>query len=541
MYILLFSLVFLYISCIGYGWAFFDKKSNHTLGERGLFGLFIAGIVSMSFHLFFPISYFVSLVYVSIGFVLCLYLLYKTAYFKTASPSFLLVALLGIVLTLFYSYYAIIPYDTGLYHLQTIQWHTHSPLSFGLANLHGRLGFNSVWFSITALLGIHTQAYLITNGICFLFIALSLVEYIYSNKKSGNQCFSAQTLLLLIIFLVPLSSLYVGQTMFAGVSNDFPATLFSVYITFLLLSHSKQQWDMIWIFSTLATLIKMSTFPIFAVISILYLWNKNKSGIYILCSATALSIWIARSILLSGCIVYPVQHTCIAMLPWSVTSAQVKEEAAITMSWARAPGSETLVKGFTWIKPWYGKLIHSSFVDYYLWMSLFLVILGASSINLMRVHFIKRLKNVTIPLSISFIGIGYWFVTAPDLRFGVGYFIGLLIIFSYLIIGRDVPLDEHTHSILKKLVTAGLILLFCYLVTFNRNIFSWMLIHGGKIELPAINKTTYRDIKNEKGQIYSIPTMGDQCWNTSTVCAPKKLNGISWKIQNGRYYFSHQK
>ena len=34
-------------------------------------------------------------------------------------------------------------YDTGLYHLQAVQWSTHYPAVPGLANLHYRLGYNN--------------------------------------------------------------------------------------------------------------------------------------------------------------------------------------------------------------------------------------------------------------------------------------------------------------------------------------------------------------------------------------------------------------
>jgi hypothetical protein len=37
----------------------------------------------------------------------------------------------------------LIAFDTGLYHLPMVNWISNYALPFGLANLHGRFGFNS--------------------------------------------------------------------------------------------------------------------------------------------------------------------------------------------------------------------------------------------------------------------------------------------------------------------------------------------------------------------------------------------------------------
>ena len=41
---------------------------------------------------------------------------------------------------------------TGLYYLQTVKWISERPLHAGLVNLDPRLGFNSIWFVVSALL-----------------------------------------------------------------------------------------------------------------------------------------------------------------------------------------------------------------------------------------------------------------------------------------------------------------------------------------------------------------------------------------------------
>ncbi|MBC7239454.1 MAG: hypothetical protein H5T71_05085, partial [Chloroflexi bacterium] len=64
-----------------------------------------------------------------------------------------LVILAGLCIPLSrWALYQGIPYDDGLYHLQTIRWLRSYPLPPGLGNLHGRLAFNSAYLCYAATL-----------------------------------------------------------------------------------------------------------------------------------------------------------------------------------------------------------------------------------------------------------------------------------------------------------------------------------------------------------------------------------------------------
>ena len=56
-----------------------------------------------------------------------------------SSPPFSAMDSLGVLITP-------LSYDTGLYHLQLIEWLEQAPKVFGLVNLHYRFGVNSIWF-----------------------------------------------------------------------------------------------------------------------------------------------------------------------------------------------------------------------------------------------------------------------------------------------------------------------------------------------------------------------------------------------------------
>src|SRR5512144_681838 len=68
-------------------------------------------------------------------------------------------------------------------------------------------------------------------------------------------------------------------------------------------------------------------------------------------AAAAVVPWAIRSVLLSGCLVYPVAATCFPSLPWSVPLPRVREEAVWIGSWARTETVDPPV-GTRWLVPW---------------------------------------------------------------------------------------------------------------------------------------------------------------------------------------------
>ena len=74
-------------------------------------------------------------------------------------------------------------YDTDLYHLQTIKWIEKYPVVPGLANLHGRIGFNNnifTLFALTSFEGVFNQEiYSIHLSFFLLLYYILLIFYIH--------------------------------------------------------------------------------------------------------------------------------------------------------------------------------------------------------------------------------------------------------------------------------------------------------------------------------------------------------------------------
>src|SRR6266699_605161 len=65
--------------------------------------------------------------------------------------------------------------------------------------------------------------------------------------------------------------------------------------------------------------------------------------------------WLARGVVSSGCIVYPVEATCLNSLPWRVPAAAVNNEAIGIIRFARwSKGDpQAVVSTWIWLGPWF--------------------------------------------------------------------------------------------------------------------------------------------------------------------------------------------
>ena len=96
-------------------------------------------------------------------------------------------------------------YDSGLYHLTSVQWATSFPIVPGLGNLHGRLAFNSSHFLYLALLQVGSwinKSYHFANGILILVLIMQTL-------LSGLKLFKGNSELKFyhiyyVLFLVPV-------------------------------------------------------------------------------------------------------------------------------------------------------------------------------------------------------------------------------------------------------------------------------------------------------------------------------------------------
>lgn len=339
-------------------------------------------------------------------------------------------------------------YDDNLYYLQTIHWIENYPAIPGLANLHGRLGFNSSWHLLSAVfsfsfLGCHYFNDL--NGYLFILIAFTSIKSLFNIYKSGFNIFDG-TQVCMTLFI-----LYFLKDYFSAPTADLPATIFcwivfNLFLKFIIRFGENKDLNYSEIFiitltSIFCLTIKVSIAPIcLFILYLIFILFSRKLYKMIFClmvvSFVVIAPFIIRNIIQTGYLVYPIAITGIDGLDWKVPlfrpnsisdnfygTFSVKEEIGWIKSWAKLPNryfkDVNNMAINEWLPQWYEaqnrdnlKLIH---------------LLGIAI--LFYVVFKSMFFKYWFLVITIYIGVSFWFLSAPDFRFGYG-FIGYGAIFS---------------------------------------------------------------------------------------------------------------
>ena len=313
-------------------------------------------------------------------------------------------------------------YDAYLYHLQAIRWAKEGFLHLGIANIHSRLGFQSLWFGLHGLFdfsGIFGYPLPILNGLVALFSLTFVAKKAVKLKKD----WFAYAVLGMVLLLSSLDGpLYY---LLRGYNPDIPAA-FLTFWYFYSLHRSKvvntQLLKKLTAISLFGLLIKLSTIPLILYTTFLLgrnlILGANKKPYLQLSAVIALvvSYFMIQNVLLSGYLVFPMAFSQLPV-SWAMPKPEVEVLSGVISSWAKVRSINPLYATpfeLGWISTWYTQQTVQSLVT----------ILGGlvSTIGLSWLALQQRSKKL------GFISLGiwelllYWFLIAPDIRFGLGIF-----------------------------------------------------------------------------------------------------------------------
>lgn len=537
------------ISILGYGsilnyFFYYTRISeindfkNIKLAVFGIFGLLTIFTIGNLANFFTPLNLFFSIIIFLIG-VILFSINFKKIFNGYGKSEIVIIIVLFVFLSLSPFNWNNF-YDTGLYHIQSLKWMRESSAPLGLANLHGRLGYNSSWLTIAAIvetpLLLKESPLFITNAIVMFFYG-SAGFFTFSGKiKEKKFLFSDYFLLFtIIVWLIKTPSAL------SSLSTDIPVLVITFFVIYLLIRFFEKKENsylyafILLVFSLFAVTIKLSALPLLAgSISafIYYLISARKNFIYsnleklnfkkflyykklILAFFIILATWVARGIVLSGCIAYPSSVGYFKSLKWAVSPIILKNESDWIRSWARQPSvsPEKVLGNWDWFKHWLIQFIKNE-----KWL-IFILIAGIIIIiiALVKKDFFKKNLNKNIffiPLIVSFLGILFWFFTAPDPRFGYGFlFSFVLLILSYGFFIIRLP----KHEAIFKFISILIILLFFVIKTAPLFINYKNIFINNWLEIPKIE---VKEEKTKDGIKVNVPANGDQCWNIDLPATP---------------------
>jgi len=346
-------------------------------------------------------------------------------------------------------------FDAGLYHFQSIRWHNETRLTPGLGNLHGRLAFNSAFYSWVAALNFpplfgHGRA--LANTFLLLAVLAQALHRLHraaapfpavSAAAPSDPALAppARPLapLAALLALPVVAWLAVSTLGLASPSADLAACAVQVAL-FLLLAEGLDAWraghrDQDTRFAGLALLggaalaLKLSNAGFvlgLAALGAAYLAATRplrapaRAALALACALGG--IWIARGYLLSG---HPAYPSPLGALPfdWTVPAEQARYDANAVYSWARQPWADMKeVLGNTrWLRPWFRRAAANTEG---LVAPLAVTVLALAAALALRVVRPRRpgappsaaplTALLFVPLAT---GLLFWWFTAPDPRF----------------------------------------------------------------------------------------------------------------------------
>ena len=476
-------------------------------------GLSVITIIAGILSLIIPLnSWWVQLLFIAP--CLVLFLKKDPQYFLTALkkellnfhllPAILLSVCLLLILIM--STWTIVHPDTLGYHAQTIQWIGKYKAIPGLVHLHFRFALQSLWFVDCALFSFSftgKEGITFLNSTVLLWFFIFIVNQInYNFYKEGKKLNGLLAIALLFFSMWSYTQVRLTAT---SASPDFIATLFVLTILYLLFQKTViGDWILPVFLSIVALTIKLSTAPVLIIVfaAAISFIKKRKINLLLtslIIAAISLFPFIARNILASGYVVFPSTTIDVADVDWKYNAELTIHEKNYITAYAKSPGVETkgeidsVVKmsPFEWMPRWWR---HQATADK--------VILGMVMLSLLAASLcIKRIiRSGFIPnfcLFTTLAGIVFWFINAPDPRFGFGQILGFIGIVVYLILRQQ-----------KE-------------IRINKNILSSVLI---AFTLATVTYTGYRFINFFKKDQFLTPLGIEKTMYKTFECGGLKIN-----------------
>ena len=443
---------------------FLEKQKNFLVENLDFFyGLLFTIFLALLLNFFFPLKYF-TIPTILVGFIFFLLGLKRKKFNLDFLFYFFILFLISAI-----SFYGRNNIDSPMYHLQIINWINLNKINFGISNLGIRLGFNSSWHSFLGLLNLTFETYNAKYYLSSIIFAFSFYEAI-RNKFIINV--SNIFLYLFICYLLLFSYLhpiYYGVILnHIGNPERDIVTMFLYFMSFYIFIKIFEKKDIndkikltnILLISTFIcvsarlTTILIFLLPIYALIKFrFYKILINFSGLFVMLTGI---LWITRSFILSGCLLFPIEQTCFST-SWSVdmdTLSYMVDEAkryTRTLPYLNNLGDYNYtLNSFDWLKPWIRDYLFTTALlqinlGIIIFVSLFLIIkqILANYSNLNKVKLESYEIYIILVLLISVI---LWMST-PEIRYAWGLH------FSIPCFLLSILLKNGFFNILKKFDT----------------------------------------------------------------------------------------
>lgn len=344
--------------------------------------------------------------------------------------------------------------DSGLYHVNAVNWCAQYPVILGIANLHDRLALNNTNFLVGGMLefGMWThRSHNLANGMLVAMLMITATSAVARgwqrrNRLRPDHVFGAMLLIAAVLF-----GLHRGAFNISSHSSNLAVAVTVMAALYLMLTEilrSRSNWSTgqsnFAVLSATALLaasvtIKLSvvvTCGVAWIILVSIWWNRTRKSIaagalplsaFIVVSTLLIGPWMARSFLMSG---YPAFPKTIGGMnvDWALPAEKAEHLSQLITSWSQNKAHPGEIQGWSWLRPWWTKLMVQD--DRYeavvvpIWMAV-----GGLVVILLRIRRIWRFRADALRtlwlLPPIIAGMIFWFLVAPDPRFALYLFYSL--------------------------------------------------------------------------------------------------------------------
>jgi hypothetical protein len=357
-------------------------------------------------------------------------------------------------------------YDTLLYHLAAIRWVADFGSVPGLANLHGRLGFNTALHPLAALFGFPFGIEVgreFVNSVLTVSVCAVLLQSVRFGRKEFFAPDSAYAALLFPLALILLFSPCLSSPQ-PDIASGGLAILVVWYLRAVIQSGSKEDEAGAYLGCLLASALVIMFKLSYAVLglaaagmaSALLLYRRHQFPLvwWGLIVVGLFSIpWLCRGYVISGYPFYPAEFGRIHF-DWMVPREAAFSEKNWILSWAREPNAtwRSVLSSSDWLRSWSVSAIEDPMV----WKPLLvsgagLILIGITRPWRYRENSLFEWFCLFSPVVLSLL---FWFLSAPDPRFAEAtlWVFAADLVYLPLVCANDLP---RVPRILFVLLVAG--------------------------------------------------------------------------------------
>ncbi len=442
------------------------KSTRSSIFQNFLSGFVFIGTYLNTWSLFLPVNFY-ALVPV---FILSIFILKYSAGITEKIKIFITqffrnrLAIISIPVLLVIIVYALLPPqhgDSPGYHFLTIRWNEEYRAIHGLANLHGRLGFNSSFFVSSAAFAftkIAGQPLYVLNIVFAICYYLWLISKIYFYKSSLWS--------MVFVFL----AIAMFRQLIDVISSPTPDVLSAIIVSYVFITIAEslflhngieeRQCAMLILLICFAFTVKLSTFPLSFIALFLFLYMrlyKSRKAMLIISGIGSIILipWIIRNYILTGYLVFPVSAAGFLHPDWQVPFQILHFEKLLINNGPKMISANWEAVASLSFSQWFPLWIKANFSNGLAFSLVILIAAVASALTSLILAMRKRLPPFFWMAIINLISITFWICNSPDYRFGYPYLISAVLVLL-LFLTKNKPV-----RVPLKLIAAGLAVILC--------------------------------------------------------------------------------